>query len=185
MSEQPEDVLPATAFRGFFNALLESRGLSGAQAARKLGVAQSQVSRWKRGEGGISLENLQRIHETFGIDLAYLTGLAGIRDSSASTVNDSIEAERQLWRARYDDLIEKKVPRWAREAYIAACEALAEAYNQMRPGQLNSANDTSLNAPANENDTGEDEHDEGRLVRGYRPVRSTYRSATLSVAPAR
>lgn len=80
-------------FAVFFNALLDGDGLSGAQAARRLKVAQSQVSRWRRGEGGISLENLQRIHDTFGTDLAYLMQLAGYRASSLSTAQGDISPE--------------------------------------------------------------------------------------------
>lgn len=98
MSDQSD----AEQFAAFINALLDSQNLSGAQAARRLKVAQSQVSRWRRGEGGISLENLHRIHEVFGTDLNYLKRLAGLPASSPSTVQEDefpeldamIDAER-------------------------------------------------------------------------------------------
>lgn len=87
------DPTPSAQFAEFLNALLESQGLSGAQAARRLHVAQSQVSRWRRGEGGVSLENLTRIHEEFGIDLGTLRRLAGYGDSTSSTMKEGIDPE--------------------------------------------------------------------------------------------
>lgn len=80
-------------FAGFFNALLESAGLSGAQAARRLGVAQSQVSRWRRGEGGITLENLERIAKEFSIDRSTLEQLAGFRDTYGAATQDTADQE--------------------------------------------------------------------------------------------
>jgi len=94
------DPSDAERFAAFINALFDSQGLTGAQAARRLRVAQSQVSRWRRGEGGISLENLIRIHETFGTDLDYLKGLAGFSASTPSIAQDDTDAALDaLWEA--------------------------------------------------------------------------------------
>jgi len=84
----------AERFAAFLNALLDSQSLSGAQAARRLKVAQSQVSRWRRGEGGISLENLHRIHAAFGTDLEYLKRLAGFSASTPTTAEDDVYVEQ-------------------------------------------------------------------------------------------
>lgn len=122
---------PDAQFAEYFNVLLAQHKLNGADAARRLKVAQSQVSRWKRGEGGISLENLQRIHDVFGTDLTYLMQLAGLRASTPSTANSdpAVEIERQRWRAWFDELREKKVPKSLWTAYTAACEALADSFS--------------------------------------------------------
>jgi transcriptional regulator with XRE-family HTH domain len=86
-------------FASFFDGLLTSLHLSNAAAARRLHVAQSQVGRWRRGEGGISKENIRRIHEEFGVDFDYLLGLAGLRTSTPAIALEGIEADRQMWRA--------------------------------------------------------------------------------------
>jgi|SRR5947209_10389422 len=124
MPEPSPYAQPAT-FPEFFNKLLASHALSGAQAARRLGVAESQVGRWRRGQGGISLENLERIHEEFGVDLDYLRELAGLRNSSPATATAGIDAERQAWGAWYQHLLDSQVPRRMWKSYTRACEALA------------------------------------------------------------
>lgn len=62
-------------FGRFFDELLAHNDLTAAEAARRLHVAQSQVSRWRRGEGGLSYESMKRISDVFGIDLTYLQQL--------------------------------------------------------------------------------------------------------------
>jgi transcriptional regulator with XRE-family HTH domain len=171
-------------FARFLNSLLESHHLSGAQAARRLGVSQSQVSRWRRGEGGISLENLERIHAVFGVELAYLKQLAGLRSSHPTVTLDDIEAERQKYRAWYQHLLEVKVPRSMWAAYSAACDALADVFRQSQAGELSTHNQGALNGHGSNTDEGPEGASGGKLTANLPHAKGTYHSVTLSSATA-
>lgn len=75
-------------FAEFITELLASRGLSQRQAAIRLGVSESQVSRWRQGYGGVSMDSVDKIATTFGVDREYLARLAGLRDNTPSTTED-------------------------------------------------------------------------------------------------
>lgn len=159
--------------------LREARGLTPAQLARELNEYEGNVSRWRRGQG-IELVNVRKIAEYFGVDSAWLERLAGYGDSAPSPTKESIDAERQLWRSRFDYMMEKRVPKWAWEAYMTACEALGEAYQQMRPGALNNAGPQTLNRSGTEIEPGASGAEERDLTDLYRPHASTYRFETAS-----
>src|SRR5436305_8488531 len=49
-----------------------------AQLARSVGVADTQISRWRRGQVVPTLQYLQRLADTFGIDRLTLDQLVGL-----------------------------------------------------------------------------------------------------------
>ena len=81
-------------------------GLTQTELARRLGLPQSQVSRWERGSVAPSLETLQRIVRACGLELtlgianrddsyAFFVGRALDR-SPAERIADAVEREREL-----------------------------------------------------------------------------------------
>lgn len=131
-------------FGKFFDSLLSQSDMSGAEAARRLRVAQSQVSRWRRGEGGLSQQSLQRISEVFGTDLNYLREIAGLTDTGpsvyrADAVDPLINARLDAVRARARELLEG-IPTayWATflESSQSMIEELARAYEGVPEGTL-------------------------------------------------
>jgi transcriptional regulator with XRE-family HTH domain len=108
---------------------MRSRGLTQAQLARSVGVADTQVSRWRRGQVVPTLQYLQRLADTFGVECITLDELLGLplaqaRDSTAS--NPEVEAELQAHQARLREAMQEKLPRSMWRAYVEACIALAD-----------------------------------------------------------
>jgi transcriptional regulator with XRE-family HTH domain len=130
-------------FAAAFEQLRKAKGVSPAQMARDLGEYEGNISRWRRG-GGIELVKVRKLAAYFDVDSVWLEKLAGYGDSYITHESETAEAERQIWRSRYDALMEKRVPRWAWNAYMDACEALADAFRSASPGQLSNADDASL-----------------------------------------
>lgn len=141
--------------------LRESRGLTQAQLARDLGEYEGNISRWQRGKG-IDIDNVRKIADYFGVERSWLEALAGYSDSDRTFTKDT-EAERQQWRSRYDYLMEKKVPRWAWNAYMEACAALAEAYERMQPPSLSTDAEASLSSTTAENEGQDPDGQNGQL----------------------
>lgn len=143
-------------FAQVFASLLKSRGMSQRQAAIKLNVAESQVSRWLRGQGGISLENIERISATFGVDRALLLALVGYRDNTGATVEAPVDAEINalLDAERAEAHLDlKDIPPtfWPAvlEASRAARRLVAEMARQNRPSSLISTPQSEpINPPA-------------------------------------
>ncbi len=102
---------------------MEQRGISPATLARTLGVADAQVSRWRRGQVVPTVRSLQRIADAFGVPRASLDKLAGYPVAEAS---DAAEPELEAAAGRLRELLES-VPPPMRSAYVDACAALAEA----------------------------------------------------------
>ncbi len=65
-------------FGGWLAASMQSRGLTQAQLARSVGVADTQVSRWRRGQVVPTVQYLQRLADTFGVERATLDRLRGL-----------------------------------------------------------------------------------------------------------
>jgi len=109
-------------------------GFSQAEFARRIGVADTQVSRWRRGQVIPSLRYLQQIADTFGIPRSDLDELAGYPTTAAfaATASDqtdaAVQAQLSIYQARYRHILEK-IPPAMWQAYIESCEALAEALN--------------------------------------------------------
>ena len=57
---------------------MHSRGLTQAQLARSVGVADTQVSRWRRGQVVPTVQSLQRLADTFGVQRITLDQLVGL-----------------------------------------------------------------------------------------------------------
>src|SRR5437762_12162740 len=91
-------------FAGRLSATMQSRGLSQAQLARSVGVADTQVSRWRRGQVVPTVQYLQRIADTFGVQRTTLDRLVGYPVASAEAgspeVDADVEAELQALQAK-------------------------------------------------------------------------------------
>src|SRR5438128_6835986 len=90
-------------FAGWLQASMHSRGLSQAQLARSVGVADTQISRWRRGQVVPTLQHLQRLADTFGIDRMTLDQLVGLPVAQVGGGNPGtdphVEAELQAYQA--------------------------------------------------------------------------------------
>src|SRR5215472_10110973 len=95
-----------TRFAGWLAASMSNRGLSQAQLARAVGVADTQVSRWRRGQVVPTVQYLQRIADTFGVERITLDELVGLpiaqgrRADSDAHPDPELEAELQAHQAR-------------------------------------------------------------------------------------
>src|SRR5438067_1614214 len=125
---------PRNRFGGWLEASMRSRGLTQAQLARSVGVADTQVSRWRRGQVVPTVQYLQRIADTFGIDRVTLDQLVGIPVAQAGTagggggeaLEPEVEAELQAYQARLREVLQRRLPRQMWRAYMEACVALAD-----------------------------------------------------------
>src|ERR1700716_642684 len=105
------------------------RGLTQAQLARSLGVADTQLSRWRRGQVVPTVQYLQRLADTFGIERITLDQLPGLPVAQARHEGGGepeLEAELQAHQARLRKVMETRLPRAMWRAYIEACVALAD-----------------------------------------------------------
>jgi transcriptional regulator with XRE-family HTH domain len=121
--------VPMPDFARWLEATMESRGLTQAAIAREVGVADAQVSRWRRGQVTPSVRHLQRIADTFGVPRVQLDRMAGYPvENQAEPARDDPEraAELQSHVARLEQLLADRVPRELWTAYAEACAALAE-----------------------------------------------------------
>jgi transcriptional regulator with XRE-family HTH domain len=109
-------------FGDWLDGSMRQQGVSQAQLARSLGVAESQVSRWPRDKVQPSLRHLQLIADSFAVPRAVLEPLAGY----PHTHPDTPDAELEAAQGRLRQLLEQRVPRALWPAYVKACEALAD-----------------------------------------------------------
>jgi transcriptional regulator with XRE-family HTH domain len=98
--------------------------------ARSVGVADTQISRWRRGHVVPTLQYLQRLADTFGIERMTLDQLVGLPVAQASGGNAGVEpevdAELQAYQARLRAVMLNRLPRTMWRGYIEACVALAD-----------------------------------------------------------
>jgi transcriptional regulator with XRE-family HTH domain len=117
-------------FAGWLQASMHNRGLTQAQLARSVGVADTQISRWRRGQVVPTLQYLQRLADTFGIERMTLDQLVGLPVAQApggdSGVEPEVEAELQAHQARLRAVMQSRLPRSMWRAYVEACVALAD-----------------------------------------------------------
>jgi transcriptional regulator with XRE-family HTH domain len=118
-------------FAGWLEASMRSRGLTQAQLARSVGVADTQVSRWRRGQVVPTVQYLQRLADTFGVERVALDQLVGLPVAQASRVGEpapdpETEAELQAHQARLRQVMQDRLPRSMWRAYVEACVALAD-----------------------------------------------------------
>src|SRR6202165_4955472 len=83
-------VSEANRFAGWLQASMHSRGLTQAQLARSVGVADTQISRWRRGQVVPTLQYLQRLADTFGIERVNLDRLGGLTVAQAYLPSDEL-----------------------------------------------------------------------------------------------
>jgi transcriptional regulator with XRE-family HTH domain len=120
-------------FAHWLNVTMQSRGLSQAELARAVGVADTQVSRWRRGQVVPTLRYLQQIADTFDVPRTTLDRLAGYPVAEAPhrpprVFEDAAElAELAACEAHFRQVLEEKIPRALWQAYMEACDSLAEA----------------------------------------------------------
>lgn len=118
------------AFARWLRVTMQTQGISQAELARAVGVADTQVSRWRRGQVVPTLRYLQQIADTFGVPRTTLDRLAGypvaVLESAAAPPDPAALAEWQAHQARFARLLEERVPRPLWPAYMEACAALAE-----------------------------------------------------------
>lgn len=121
--------MPPRRFAGWLEASMRSRGMTQAQLARSVGVADTQVSRWRRGQVVPTLLYLQRLADTFGVERVTLDELVGLPVAQARSRAESDpeqEAELQAYQARFREVLETRLPRGMWRAYLEACVALAD-----------------------------------------------------------
>jgi transcriptional regulator with XRE-family HTH domain len=122
---------PGNRFGGWLEASMRSRGLTQAQLARSVGVADTQVSRWRRGQVVPTVQYLQRLADTFGVQRITLDELVGLpvaqaREGGGRPAEPEVEAELQAYQARLREAMQRKLPRSMWRAYVEACLALAD-----------------------------------------------------------
>lgn len=107
---------------------MRSRGLTQAQLARSVGVADTQVSRWRRGQVVPTVQYLQRLADTFGVERIALDELVGLPVAQAREpgADPEMEAELQAHQARLREVMQTRLPRNMWRAYVEACVALAD-----------------------------------------------------------
>jgi transcriptional regulator with XRE-family HTH domain len=118
-------------FGSWLEASMRSRGLTQAQLARSVGVADTQVSRWRRGQVVPTVQYLQRLADAFGVQRIALDQLVGLpvaqaRQSDTAGGDPEVEAELQAHQARLRHVMQSRLPRSMWRAYIEACVALAD-----------------------------------------------------------
>lgn len=118
-------------FAQWLDASMQARGLSQAGIAKQVGVADAQVSRWRRGSVTPSVRYLQRIADTFQVPRSTLEEMAGYESSALSahaesaTIDPEREADIQALQSRLREVLERGLPRSLWSAYGDACESLA------------------------------------------------------------
>lgn len=113
-------------FARWLTTTMQSRGLSQADVAREVGVADAQVSRWKRGQVTPSVRYLQRLAETFHVPRVNLEQMAGYPVTVMEEIDPSLAAEIEAQLARLRGVMEERIPPELWPAYVGACEALAD-----------------------------------------------------------
>jgi transcriptional regulator with XRE-family HTH domain len=113
-------------FAGWLEASMRSRGLTQAQLARSVGVADTQVSRWRRGQVVPTVQYLQRLADAFGVERMTLDQLVGLPVAQAQQGDPEVEAELQAHQARLREVMQNRLPRTMWRAYVEACVALAD-----------------------------------------------------------
>lgn len=129
-------------FPAWLKMTMERRGFSQADLARAIGVTDTQISRWRRGQVVPTVHSLQRLADTFGVPRASLDHLAGYPvDEPPEGVDPALQAELQAHRAWYGQVLEQQVPRDLWRTYIEGCAALAKALSSSYQTTVQKARD--------------------------------------------
>jgi transcriptional regulator with XRE-family HTH domain len=122
----PTDLPP---FAETFERLRVARGWKPAEVARRLGVYPTEVSRWRRGLGGISIKNVRKVADLFEVDRAWLEGLAGYPEGECQPVQD--DELLAITEALKSGLL--AIPRLRWPAVTQAWQALASIFAEAPP----------------------------------------------------
>jgi transcriptional regulator with XRE-family HTH domain len=141
-------------FAGWLQASMHSRGLTQAQLARSVGVADTQVSRWRRGQVVPTVQSLQRLADTFGVPRVTLDHLVGLPVAQAPGAEPELEAELQAHQARLRKVMHERLPREMWKAYVEACVALAEGLKAQTERAARTASKTPNDEPPPERHLG-------------------------------
>jgi transcriptional regulator with XRE-family HTH domain len=148
------DSSPSSRFAGWLQTSMSHRGLTQAQLARSVGVADTQISRWRRGQVVPSVQYLQRLADTFGIQRVTLDQLVGLPVAQVGGTGQSgdpaVEAELQAHQARLRQVMQRKLPRSMWRAYVEACVALAEGLGAQATFAVRESLGSDANPPADD-----------------------------------
>ncbi len=98
--ESPAAIRQAVADR--IRQIMQRRGLSGAELARRLGVSQPTIHAWVNGAHGLRRQNIRRLAAEFGVDPAWLE--FGVDREAEARAADSAElAFLRLYRELDDE----------------------------------------------------------------------------------
>src|SRR4051794_27496351 len=98
-------------FALWLNATLQNRGISQAEVAREIGVADAQISRWRRGQVTPSVRYLQQLATTFGVPRVQLERMAGYPvTETGEEIDPELRAEIEACQARFRQILERKLP---------------------------------------------------------------------------
>jgi len=101
---------------------MHNRGLTQAQLARSVGVADTQISALAPRPGRATLQYLQRLADTFGIERMTLDQLVGLPVAQAPGgepgVEPEVEAELQAHQARLRAVMQTRLPHSMWPAYV-------------------------------------------------------------------
>jgi transcriptional regulator with XRE-family HTH domain len=152
-STDPAAAGAEVSFGAWLSAAMRERGLSQAALARRIGVDDAQVSRWRRGLVVPSVGHLQRIAGALDVPRVLLDRIAGYpvpdeaeillpepvppprpeppagRPTQATPDGDrdpALVTEADAYGAWFARLLEKRVPPGLWRAYASACLALAD-----------------------------------------------------------
>lgn len=140
------------SFGAWLSVAMRERGLSQAALARRIGVDDAQVSRWRRGLVVPSVGHLQRIADALDVPRVLLDRIAGYpvpdeaeiflpepapprpdppagrpdRPASAHDRDPALAVETDAYGAWFARLLEQRVPPGLWRAYASACLALAD-----------------------------------------------------------
>jgi len=141
------------AFGPWLSATMRERGLSQAELARRIGVDDAQVSRWRRGLVVPSVGHLQRIAAALDVPRVLLDRLAGYPVPDEADVllpeappagrppasgspdalarpdldrDPALSVEADAYGAWFARLLERRVPPALWRSYASACLALAD-----------------------------------------------------------
>ena len=131
-------------FPVWLEATMRSRGLSQAQLARRMGVAETQVSRWRRGLAVPTVHSLQRLADTLDVPRGSLEQLAGYPAGSPGEPVDGDaerDAELRAYQALLGQLLAERVPRELWQAYLTGCASLADSLRRSFEATLRRAED--------------------------------------------
>lgn len=138
-------------FGRWLSATMRERGLTQAEIARRIGVDDAQVSRWRRGLVVPSVGHLQRIADALDLPRVLLDRLAGYpvpdeadlilpeapADVQAGSVpraepealpptrDPALAVEAEAYGAWFAGLLDRRIPPLLWRAYASACLALA------------------------------------------------------------